>query len=182
MYANRNHMKVNMYIPFDNPFETSEAYGPSTTSKDEHILREAPRIYQFPNINGDVIPASYGTSVRKIWKSNYHLFELNLDQNAEFRNNTLYFPVWIAKIDGREAEVRYRQDEFKRLRIAVPKGTHTVEFFFKEPWYRMLANTVSVSSLLVLLFVAFLKLFRLRFRLTCLLSSIPLMKFPMNLF
>lgn len=147
LYANRNHIRVNQYIEFENPFLVSEVYGPSTTSKDEHMPRLAPRVYETPNQNGDIFPSSAGQSKRIVWKSNYHAFDLLLKADANFRDNTSYFPGWVGQIDGKETEILYEEDGFRRLLVHVPEGTHKVEFLFKETWYRQLADIVSVSAL-----------------------------------
>lgn len=159
-YANRNHIRVNQYIDFENPFEKAETYGPSTTSKDEHMPKRAPRIYEDPNPNGDIIASSSGTSPstslgtsrRVVWKSNYHLFDVNLKEDADFRDNTSYFPGWVAKVNGGDAKIDQERDEFYRLRVHLPAGTHKVEFFFRETWYRLLADIVSLGTVVGLVF------------------------------
>lgn len=146
MYSNRNHVRVNMYVPFHNPFEYAEVYGPSTTSKDEHMPRLAPHIYTDPNPDGDLIASTSGTTKRTIWKTNYHEFKLDLKTTSDFRDNTSYFPGWTAYIDGKETAILYSQDAFYRLRVAVPKGQHVVIFKFGETWYRILADILSLLT------------------------------------
>ncbi len=145
LYASRNQIRVNQYISFNNPFENSLTYGPSTTSKDEHMPRHAPRIFEQPP-EGDLFASTSGTFTREVWKSNYHKFSLNLTQDAEFRDNTSYFPGWEVYIDGKKATLLYAKDEYYRLRVLVPKGQHIVESRFGEPWYRMVANIVSIIT------------------------------------
>lgn len=142
-YANRNHIRVNQYILFENPFAIAQIYGPSTTSKDEHMPLWAPHIYETPNQQGDIFPPSAGTSERIVWKSNKHIFTVSLSQNAEFRDNTSYFPGWSAQVDGKPVPIRYRDDQFGRLLVSVPRGVHTVTFRFGEPPYRKVADIVS---------------------------------------
>jgi len=151
MYTNRNHIRVNQYYPFFPPFTANSVYGPSTTSRDEHMPVWAPRIYVSPNQSGDVFPAEAGKSRRDIWKSNYHRFRLNLSKPAAFRDNTSYYPGWTAKIDGKDTEILYTKDTHGRLLVAVPKGQHTVEFFFGETPYRLLADITSIIAFIGLL-------------------------------
>lgn len=147
LYANRNHIRVNMYIDHISPFTESEIYALSTTSKDEHMPRLAPRIYEAPTPDGDIFPADAGTSFREVWKSNRHLFSVDAKMPLEFRDNTSFFPGWIAYVDGKTTPVLYEKDEYRRLRVAVGEGTHTVEFRFIEPLYRKIANGISLMTL-----------------------------------
>lgn len=152
LYTNRNHIRVNQYVDFTSPFEKSQTYSHSTTVKDEHTPLWAPRIYKDPNQQGDIIPPSAGISKRVIWKSNYHKFELDLQSKADFRDNTSYFPEWIAKVDGRQVPINYREDQFGRLRVDnLSSGKHTVEYFFREPWYRFMGNYITLTTLLGML-------------------------------
>jgi hypothetical protein len=154
LYSNRNHIRVNMYTDFVNPFDRHPTYGFSTTSKDEHMPRLAPRIHEDPDPNGDIV-IGMGTSRRAVWKSNYQKFELDMATSSAFRANISYFPGWTATLDNRNIQILYSQDEFQRLRISVPPGKHVVEFRFGEPWYRMLTDIISgmvVMSIIGLIF------------------------------
>lgn len=146
LYVTRNQIRVNMYVQFSNPFLSAQTYGPSTTSKDEHMPRLAPRIYHDPETSGQLFASTSGTFKRLTWKSNYHKFSVDVNQAAQFRDNTSYFPGWVGYVDGNKEELLYRQDEFYRLRVSVPEGKHTVEFYFREIWYRKIANVVSLLS------------------------------------
>lgn len=150
-YSNRNHIRVNQYIPFENPFEKSEIYGPSTTSKDEHMPLWAPHIYEAPKPDGDIFPATAGTSKRGVWQSNVHKFTVSFSADAAFRDNTSYFPGWTAQVDGQSVPIRYRDDPFGRLFVSVPKGDHVVSFRFGEPLYRKVADIVSLLALVFFL-------------------------------
>ncbi|MBI4080652.1 MAG: hypothetical protein HY430_02665 [Candidatus Levybacteria bacterium] len=149
IYANRNHIRVNQYIDFHNPFLESETYSLSTTSRNEHMPKDAPQIFSKPNPNGDM-PPSAGVSTRTVWKSNYHKFIVNAASDIAFRDNTHFFPGWSAVVDGKTARIEADKDDFRRLRIPVPKGKHTVEFFFRETPYRLLADIVSLSTIMLL--------------------------------
>jgi len=146
VYANRNHIRLNQNMVFTNPFDSSAVYGPSTTSKDEHMPKSAPRIYTAPDPNGTIIPDVVGKSIRTTWITNEHTFNVSMGSKGMFRDNTSYFPGWIAKVDGKETNIRYAEDEYARLRVFVPEGTHTVEFVFTEIWYRKIFDIVSLVS------------------------------------
>jgi len=150
IYTNRNHIQVNQYVAFSNPFTKDVPYGPSTTSNDEHMPLWAPRIYTTPPQQGEFFPPQAGTSTRILWKSNHHVFTVIATGDGEFRDNTTYYPGWKATIDGKET--RLLSDPYGRLRVAVPIGKHTVVFFFQETWYRLSADILSLLAFLGLLY------------------------------
>ena len=152
-YANRNHIRVNQYVDYVSPLSGATVYGPSTTSKDEHMPKWAPRIYSAPNPDGDVLAPAGGKSARLVWKSNYHLFDVTASDSGGFRDNTSYFPGWEAKVDGRGQPIEYQADAFGRLLVYLPAGTHQVEYFFRETPYRLLSDFVSIITLATVLLV-----------------------------
>lgn len=161
LYTNRNHVRVNMYIDYESPFLEKDVYDLSTTSKSEHMPKFAPYIYKDPNPDGDIVLPSVGESKRLVWKSNYHAFDVTTYEDALFRDNTSYFPGWRATIDGQETEILHKEDQLVRLLVKVPKGTHRVEFFFGEPWYRLVADIISLSTMIG---ISFFLILRKRFK------------------
>lgn len=147
LFTNRNHIRVNQYYTFVNPIKADLPYGPSTTSKDEHMPIWTRRVYEDPNQNGDVTKGS-GSSIRTVWKSNYHEFTVNMKQDGTFRDNTSYYPGWTAKLDGKNVQVNYKKDTYGRLLIGVPKGKHKAEFFFGETPSRLIADYLSVFGII----------------------------------
>lgn len=148
LYANRNHISVNQYISFTNPFNQNGVYWHSTAAYAEHTPAGVPIFSAEPNHNGDIIYAS-GSATRTQWKSNYQRFVVNLDKGSYFRNNIYYFPGWTATIDGKQAPIQYNKDPLRRLYIYVPQGHHIVEFRFGETWYRAVGDVISVVTLLI---------------------------------
>lgn len=146
LYVTRNQIRVNMFVSFYNPFLSAQVYGPSTTSKDEHMPRFAPRIYNDLDAAGELFASTSGTFKRDIWKSNYHKFAVDTKQDAQFRDNTSYFPGWVGYVDGKEQKLLYKQDEFYRLRLRVPAGQHIVEFYFRETLYRKVSDILSLLT------------------------------------
>lgn len=145
LYANRNHIAVNQYVPFTNPFNKNGVYWHSTAAYAEHTPKDAPLVPTEPDHNGDIVFAS-GSAKRMVWRSNYQMFAVSVDNNAYFRNNVYYFPGWIAKVDGKQAAIEHANDPLKRLYVRVPKGSHAVEFFFTETWYRKAADLISAGT------------------------------------
>lgn len=153
LYASRNQIRINQYVLFSDPFKISQVYEASTTSKDEHMPIWAPRVFENPNPNGDIIKG-IGEVKRAVWKSNYHEFELKMNTDGSFRDNTSYYPGWTARLDGKKIEINYKEDTFGRLLISVPKGSHKAEFFFGETKIRLLSDFLSLFGFLIVFVLA----------------------------
>ncbi len=89
---------------------------------------------------------------------NYQVIEsdsLNSKINFEIGNdgliyyNKYYFPGWVVKLDGKVVKI-FAGDPFAQISLEVQKGKHTVEFNFKEVWYRKIFDYVSVFILIAL--------------------------------
>lgn len=156
-YSNRNHIRVNLNIEYRSPFLLSDIYIPSTTSNDEHMPKLAPRVYEIPPQDGEIFNDSSGSSKRTVWKSNFHQFKVILTKRTDFRDNTSYFPGWVAFVDGKEVPIKHTTDQLERSRVEVPAGNHTIEFRLEEIWYRKLFNFLSIIGLIILFCTVFIK-------------------------
>lgn len=67
--------------------------------------------------------------------------------------NTLYFPGWRARVDGKEAEVAASEPE-GLISLSLPAGEHRVELRFGETPLRLAADLLSFISLAPFLFAA----------------------------
>lgn len=79
-------------------------------------------------------------------------------ETAQLRENTLYFPGWTVLVDGREVPIEF-QDMNSRgvMTFRVDKGEHTVAVVFGETKLRLLADSISISSLFMLMMLGILK-------------------------
>jgi uncharacterized membrane protein YfhO len=72
-------------------------------------------------------------------------FNTEGDSEIEVQVNTVYFPGWRAKMDGKQKEINY-QNEQGVMRLVVPAGQHRVVFSFGETPIRLLADVISLVS------------------------------------
>ena len=77
---------------------------------------------------------------------------VNAPSTVVFR--PLYFPGWVARVDGARAEVT--PSSAGNLQLALAPGEHNVTLRFEDTWPRAVGKMVSAISLLVLLAVSLL--------------------------
>lgn len=87
-----------------------------------------------------------------------HVYEINASEKTRLRENTLYFPGWKIFVDGQEVLIEF-QDRANHgiMTFWVEKGKHTVQVQFEETKLRLLANLISIGSLLLLGFIGIWK-------------------------
>lgn len=84
--------------------------------------------------------------------SNNVNFVASSAKNTEITINTVYFPGWKAFVDNKKVKLNYANNGL--IKISMPSGTHTIGARFGETPIRILSNLISLSSLLMLLFIA----------------------------
>ena len=88
---------------------------------------------------------------KKITSTNL-IFDINLQNSAEFTVSIPYFPGWSAYINGQEASIS-KVTEFGFINIQIPKGFSQVQLKFENTQLRTFANAISLISFLVTLFI-----------------------------
>lgn len=73
-------------------------------------------------------------------------FQVNMSQHGEVQVNTVYFPGWIAYVDGKQTEIEYKKDGI--IHISVPEGVHEITIYFTETPLRLFADVLSIASLI----------------------------------
>ncbi len=78
-----------------------------------------------------------------------HVYSVNARTTAGLRDNTVYFPGWEVLQDGQEIPIQY-QDPHNRgvITFAVSKGRHTITVVYKETKLRIIADIISLLSIL----------------------------------
>ncbi len=91
------------------------------------------------------------------WHSQEHLYTLKIREDSQIADNTLYFPGWKVWVDGRQVSLRFQDMNWRGIiTYPVPKGEWQIKVKFTETKLRLLADYISLASL-VILFGLFLK-------------------------
>ncbi|HEX8931610.1 MAG TPA: 6-pyruvoyl-tetrahydropterin synthase-related protein, partial [Patescibacteria group bacterium] len=91
-------------------------------------------------------------------KSTIHLYTVNTSTLTKFRENTLYFPGWSVLIDGHEVPIQFQDPNSRGLMTFwVEKGEHNINVSFSETRLRMIADLLSLFSLLILVVLGIIK-------------------------
>lgn len=67
--------------------------------------------------------------------------------------NTVYFPGWVAKVDGKKVPILYHNKK-GLIRVSVPAGTHMLDVSFTETAPRLFSDFLSLAGLLILFVIA----------------------------
>jgi len=70
--------------------------------------------------------------------------------------NTIYFPGWIVMVDGRQTPIVYANTD-GLMQVALNSGNHTVTAFFTETPVRIIADGVSILSIVCLGLYVFIR-------------------------
>ncbi len=141
---------IDRYIPFPAASEqyrqTSEEYLRLPKGTETRPDRNYPRAYADVRAN---------LSIQEI---NALDAKIQTDYPVEFilNYNKYFFPGWIARIDGEEAEITAGKP-FGQVSLRVPGGTHEVVVEYKETPFRKILDLVSLGALAGTLFLVFRK-------------------------
>jgi len=95
--------------------------------------------------------------------STYHAYSVGVKKKTLFAENTLYFPGWEVLVDGQKANIEFQDPQNRGLMtFYVDQGNHNISVIFRETKLRKFANFISLTSILLLTAVAFLKVARRR--------------------
>ncbi len=84
------------------------------------------------------------------YNSKQVVFDINSSGNSKVRINTIYFPGWKSTIDGNPSNIEYTNDRGV-IDLSVPKGEHKIKLKFSETPLRLLADLISLFSLIILI-------------------------------
>ncbi|MBU4098551.1 glycosyltransferase family 39 protein [Patescibacteria group bacterium] len=81
-----------------------------------------------------------------------HQYKISNAVNAGIRENTLYFPGWQVLVDDKPVDIQY-QDANNRgvITFFVENGNHDLQIKFTQTRLRLIADIISIGSLLVLI-------------------------------
>jgi len=89
--------------------------------------------------------------------STRHKYLINvLSEKADVKENTLYFPNWIVKVDNNPYSFSFTDPDYPGvIKFSLNKGSHVVEVIFTNTFVRIFATFLSESTLLGILIYAF---------------------------
>ncbi len=77
-----------------------------------------------------------------------HQVRITMASAAYVTAHTIYFPGWVASVDGRPSAITYAQDGV--IHVTVPQGEHVLRIQFIDTPVRRMADWVSILSLAIL--------------------------------
>lgn len=85
-------------------------------------------------------------------KSNLQTFEVLAKTDAQLVNHTQYFPGWRVYVDGKAVPIQFQDQNHRgEMVFSLSSGRHFVRVAFGETKLRLIADIVSLSSLVLLL-------------------------------
>jgi hypothetical protein len=82
-----------------------------------------------------------------------HSYQIDVKETATFRENTFYFPGWNLLVNNKPHPFSYRENNGV-INFSLPNGSHTVDLVFTNTKTVSFAQTVSLLTLIVVLFVS----------------------------
>lgn len=168
-YSNRNHIRINAIWPWPSTLfrqETGDAFGEYSA-----MWRETMRGSEFRQ-QAQIIKGRGRVKLLSD-RSNRTMVEVETDESATLRFNTMYFPGWQAKVNGVShpiKETKQREpsgdscyitgsgveeiDESGLIACPVQPGNSIVEIQYKSLPIHKLANTLSIIGLVSLIYLA----------------------------
>src|SRR5581483_2182212 len=153
LFLNRDYWHANGYTFKPESYFTSVYYGTTDTGESAPIwsVRFMEHPYKYP------VEVNSGKADFRVGKRTMteHSYDVTVQNYARLRENTVYFPGWVALVDGKETPIQY-QDPSNRgvITFDVSNGHHSVVVKFTETKFRFIADMVSLAGLLFILLTA----------------------------
>lgn len=92
-------------------------------------------------------------------KSNLHTFTVvNSGGEATLVDHTQYFPGWRVSVDGKSIPIEFQDPNWRgEIEFKIPTGKHSVRVAFGETKLRLVSDIISLSTLIMLMVMSFLK-------------------------
>jgi hypothetical protein len=159
LISSRGFWQVGRYYPKTDLPDTNKTIGyPGTLTMllEEtpkwHVIMQESNPYTFFNVQSGLAGVK-----NLVWKTNYHKFEVKVEETAVINDKTHYWPGWKVFVDGKETKLIDPYDELSQgtLAFEVGPGVHTVESKLTEPIVNKIGDAISLIGLasgLVLIF------------------------------
>ncbi len=122
----------------------------TTTIKNEYMPKWVKKIptsmytSKVENLSGNEKPNNLFLSAKKT------MFSVALAKQSEIEVNTVYFPGWVAYVNGQRQNINYNNEK-GTIRLTLNKGENNVRIEFEETNIRNLSNLISIMSFLILI-------------------------------
>jgi hypothetical protein len=74
-------------------------------------------------------------------------YDVTADTLSVLRFRSLYFPGWVARVDGRATAIEPSKEG--NIELAVDQGEHHLSLSFEDTWPRILGKFISALSILM---------------------------------
>lgn len=152
------------YILKNEYFDKGEGYYATnmatTTVQDEYMplwVKQKP--LQRPGKKVEIIKGQ--ATILDIVSNNKKIsFSADVTKDALIQVNTIYWPGWVAFVDGKNAAISYNNPGGV-MQFSMPSGKHLVGVAFSETPIRIFGDFVTILSLLILILIILIKRFNL---------------------
>lgn len=155
LFANKNYWHANGYLYKQESFFTG-VYNGTTDTGESAPIWSVRFMEKRPNNHIEIIKG-FGEIKEINHFITRHTYQINVSETSRIRENTLYFPGWNVLVDGKKVPIEF-QDPANRglITFFTEKGQHLVTIKFTETKLRILADVISLISLVFIAFLAIL--------------------------
>lgn len=124
----------------------------TTYSGETDVIWSAGPAKQYPKQKVEIIDGKGLVSDFKK-KSNIHTYTINAKTSIAIVDHTQYFPGWRAYVDSKSVPIQFQDPTWRgELTFRVPMGLHTIRVIFQESKLRLLADIISLVSIILVIF------------------------------
>lgn len=156
LVANRSYWHANDYLQKEDSFFEGIYAGTTDTGESSPIwsvrfMEKRPKAH-LEVIDGDA-------EIKEIdRKSTYHKYQVQVNKNTLFGENTLYFPGWEIKANGILRNIEFQNKDYRGIMtFNLNEGSYVVESIYKETKLRLISDIISFTALSVAVFLLLFK-------------------------
>lgn len=163
-YLNRNHWRANEYYTWIDYWQNSGGYSGTTTKAAEHIPKWHNSNEQFLPYIPSRVTEGQARVENLVRKTNLHRFRIEVDEPSVIVDRTDYFPGWNVYANGSSVKILDPYDPRANGLIAfnLLPGEYIVDVRLEEAMPEKVADAVSLSALMLVLFVILKEVYRKR--------------------
>lgn len=106
--------------------------------------------YEYPKNKIEII-GGQGKVIKQKIKSNVHELVVNADSELSLLDNTVYFPGWNVKVDGKQVPIEFQDMNHRGLiEFKAPAGFHSIDIIFGESRVRFISDVISLATVVIL--------------------------------